>query len=231
MEQVRADRGAQARQAGARDQAEEHHHRHPFPCRDPAGRRLRQAAPRMPSASRCAISPIAETRALKPKQEEDIRARITAYDERLADLDAMGIDMQLVMPPPQPVLLHRAARDRGEGRAAWSTTASPNIVAQASPTASSALGTVPLQDGNEAAKELERCMNTLGMKGVRDPHQCRRQGAVGSGLRAVLEEGRGARRARRDPSERLHRGRAASRASISTTSSAIRSRPRSRCIT
>ena len=29
-----------------------------------------------------------------------------------------------------------------------------------------ALGSVPMQDGNEAAKELERCMKTLGFKGV-----------------------------------------------------------------
>src|SRR5262245_46023210 len=42
----------------------------------------------------------AETKALNQKQEEDVRARITGYDERLADLDAMGIDLQLVMPPP-----------------------------------------------------------------------------------------------------------------------------------
>jgi len=41
-----------------------------------------------------------ETRALNQKQEEDIRERITGYDRRLADLDAMGIDFQLVMPPP-----------------------------------------------------------------------------------------------------------------------------------
>src|ERR1700720_2593033 len=42
----------------------------------------------------------AETRALSQKQEEDVRARITGYDERLAELDAMGVDVQLVMPPP-----------------------------------------------------------------------------------------------------------------------------------
>src|SRR5438270_11289981 len=42
----------------------------------------------------------AETKALSQKQEEDIKARITGYDERLADLDAIGLDMQLVMPPP-----------------------------------------------------------------------------------------------------------------------------------
>jgi aminocarboxymuconate-semialdehyde decarboxylase len=28
------------------------------------------------------------------------------------------------------------------------------------------MGTVPMQDGNEAASELERCMTTLGFKGV-----------------------------------------------------------------
>ncbi len=42
----------------------------------------------------------AETKALSQKQEADIRSRITGHDERLADLDAMGVDMQLVMPPP-----------------------------------------------------------------------------------------------------------------------------------
>ena len=42
----------------------------------------------------------AETKALARKQDEDVRPRITGYDERLAALDAMGIDVQLVMPPP-----------------------------------------------------------------------------------------------------------------------------------
>src|SRR5262249_16954360 len=42
----------------------------------------------------------AETKALSQKQEEDVRTRITGHDERLAELDTMGIDVQLVMPPP-----------------------------------------------------------------------------------------------------------------------------------
>src|SRR5215468_3586621 len=42
----------------------------------------------------------AESKALGQKQEEDIRTRITAYDERMKDLEAMGLDMQLIMPPP-----------------------------------------------------------------------------------------------------------------------------------
>src|SRR5438874_5033822 len=41
-----------------------------------------------------------ESRTLNRTQEEDIRSRITGYDERLTDLDHMGIDMRLVMPPP-----------------------------------------------------------------------------------------------------------------------------------
>ena len=41
-----------------------------------------------------------DTKAVSAKQEEDIRSRITGYDERLADLDAMGLDMQLICPPP-----------------------------------------------------------------------------------------------------------------------------------
>ena len=42
----------------------------------------------------------AETKALGQKQEADRRSRMIQYDERLADMDAMGVDMQLVMPPP-----------------------------------------------------------------------------------------------------------------------------------
>ena len=58
----------------------------------------------------------AGTKALNQKQEEDIRARITAYDERLADMDAMGVDMQLILPAPNQYL-YRAAGYRGQGRA------------------------------------------------------------------------------------------------------------------
>ena len=106
----------------------------------------------------------ATTKALNQKQEQDIRARITGYDERLRELDAMGIDMQLVLPsPPQcyytvPLDIGiKAARMINEGLAAYVARRSDRFVA---------LGTVPLMDGTEAAGELERCMKTLGMKGA-----------------------------------------------------------------
>jgi aminocarboxymuconate-semialdehyde decarboxylase len=107
----------------------------------------------------------AETKALSQKQEEDIRARITTgYDERLAHLDAMGLDMQLVMPPPNQCFYTvpldisvKASRMVNDGLAEYVSRKPDRFVA---------LGTVPLIDGNEAASELERCMKSLGMKGV-----------------------------------------------------------------
>jgi len=43
-----------------------------------------------------------ETRALNARQDSDRTAVMTSHDERLSDLDAMGIDLQVVMcPPPQ----------------------------------------------------------------------------------------------------------------------------------
>jgi aminocarboxymuconate-semialdehyde decarboxylase len=105
-----------------------------------------------------------ETKALSQKQEADIRPRITGYDRRLAELDAMGIDVQLVCPPPPQCyytvpldIAVKAARMINDGLAEYVAKKPDRFVA---------LGTVPLQDGNEAAKELERCMTTLGFKGA-----------------------------------------------------------------
>ena len=106
----------------------------------------------------------ATTKELNQKQEQDIRARITGYDERLRELDAMGIDMQLVLPsPPQcyytvPLDIGvEAARVVNDGLAEYVARRSDRFVA---------LGTVPLMDGSEAARELERCMKSLGMQGA-----------------------------------------------------------------
>ena len=106
-------------------------------------------------------------KALNAKQEADRRTRITGIDngldERLKDMDDMGLDMQLVMPPPPqcyftvPVeIAVKATRVLNDGIAAYVARKPDRFVA---------LGTVPLQDGNEAAKELERSMKELGFKG------------------------------------------------------------------
>src|SRR5437868_3703284 len=106
-------------------------------------------------------------KALNAKQEADRRTRMTGIenglDERLKDMDEMGLDMQLVMPPPPqcyftvPVeIAVKATRVLNDGIAEYVARKPDRFVA---------LGTVPLQDGNEAATELNRSMQQLGFKG------------------------------------------------------------------
>jgi aminocarboxymuconate-semialdehyde decarboxylase len=105
-----------------------------------------------------------ETKALNQKQEEDVRSRITGCDQRLADLDAMGIDLQLVMPPPNQCfytvpleIAVEASRIVNDGLAEYVSRQPQRFIA---------LGTVPLGHCGAAVSELERCMHVLGMKGV-----------------------------------------------------------------
>ena len=106
----------------------------------------------------------ATTKALNQKQEQDIRARIAGYDERLRELDSMGIDMQLVLPSP-PQCYYTVPLDIGVKAACMINDGLAEYVAR-KPDRFVALGTVPLMNGSEAARELERCMKTLGMKGA-----------------------------------------------------------------
>jgi aminocarboxymuconate-semialdehyde decarboxylase len=110
----------------------------------------------------------ANVKTLNAKQEQDRRTRMTGLenglDERLRDMDDMGLDMQLVMPPPPqcyytvPVEIGvKATRVLNDGIAAYVARKPDRFVA---------LGTVPMQDGKEAAAELERAMKTLGFKGA-----------------------------------------------------------------
>jgi aminocarboxymuconate-semialdehyde decarboxylase len=106
----------------------------------------------------------AETKALSAKQEADIKDRIAGNDERLADLDHMGIDVQLVCPPP-PQCYYTVPLEIAVKATAMVNDGLAEFVAQR-PDRYVALGGVPLMDGNEAAKELERCMTQFKFKGV-----------------------------------------------------------------
>ncbi len=104
------------------------------------------------------------TQALNRKQDADRRPNMVDASVRLADMDAAGIDLQVIMPPPgqctytvPPDLAAQAARIINNGMAAF--------VAQ-HPQRFAALGTVPMQDPAESVTELSRCMSELGLKGV-----------------------------------------------------------------
>ena len=90
--------------------------------------------------------------------------RMLAYDDRLKDMDAMGVDMQLVSPSPAQVYFSvptevavPAARKVNEGVAAFVAGKPDHFVG---------IGTVPLQDAQSAVAELEHCVQALGLKGA-----------------------------------------------------------------
>jgi aminocarboxymuconate-semialdehyde decarboxylase len=106
----------------------------------------------------------ADTRALNQRQDAERTSRMTKYDERLADLDAMGIDLQVVKPPPPqcyytlPIeIADKASQMVNNGLAEYVSGHPDRFIA---------FGTVPLQDSAAAAVELERCAKKLGFKGV-----------------------------------------------------------------
>ena len=85
------------------------------------------------------------TKALNMQQDADRTSRMTQYDERLADLDAMGLDMQVIKPPPPqcyytvPIeIAVQATRMINDGLAEYAAKRSDRFVA---------FGAVPLQIG------------------------------------------------------------------------------------
>ncbi|MBA0087762.1 MAG: amidohydrolase family protein, partial [Acidobacteria bacterium Pan2503] len=101
----------------------------------------------------------AATKALSQKQEADVRSR-SGHEQRLSDLDAMGIDVQIIAPPPPQCyytvpldIAVKATRIVNDGIAEFCAT---------HPERFKGFGAVPMTDGVEAAKELERCRKQLG---------------------------------------------------------------------
>ena len=105
-----------------------------------------------------------ETQKLMAKQHADIQEGIRPTELRFKTMDDMGVDMQLVSPGP-PQIYYTIPLDA----AVQSTRALNDGIAEyvgKHPDRLVALGGVPMPDGNEAAKELERCMKQLKFKGV-----------------------------------------------------------------
>jgi aminocarboxymuconate-semialdehyde decarboxylase len=105
-----------------------------------------------------------ETRAINQMQDRERTSRITQYDDRLADMDEAGLDMQLIMAPPGqcyysvPLEISvEASRIVNEGLAEYVAGRSDRFLA---------IATIPMQDGKTAAEELEAVMKLPGMKGV-----------------------------------------------------------------
>ncbi len=52
------------------------------------------------SVPACTTSSRPEIAAVNAKQDADLKTRIVEFEPRLRNLDAMGIDMQVIKPPP-----------------------------------------------------------------------------------------------------------------------------------
>jgi aminocarboxymuconate-semialdehyde decarboxylase len=105
-----------------------------------------------------------ETKAINAKQEADIRECMTSYDQRFKMMDEMGIDMQMTMPPP-PQLYHTVALEYAVPAARMINDGVAEFVSKY-PDRFIPCGTVPMQDGNEAAKEIDYVAKTLKFKAV-----------------------------------------------------------------
>ena len=104
------------------------------------------------------------TKALNRKQDADRRPNMVDLSVRLADMDAAGIDMQVIMPPP-PQCTYTVPLDLGIKAARIVNAGMASFAAQ-KPERFTAIGTVPMQDGKAAAAELERSMREDGLKGA-----------------------------------------------------------------
>jgi aminocarboxymuconate-semialdehyde decarboxylase len=104
------------------------------------------------------------TREVNQAQMARVHPQLTSVEQRLADMDAMGIDIQALAPAPfqtfywtEPELGLATARVVNENIA--------QIVAD-HPDRFVGLGTVPLQAPDYAVKELARIVKELGLRGV-----------------------------------------------------------------
>jgi aminocarboxymuconate-semialdehyde decarboxylase len=104
------------------------------------------------------------TRETNRKQNENIWACLTTVEQRLRDMDKMGVDVQAISTSPaqfmywlDPELGAKTARAVNENLA--------SIVAR-HPDRFVALANVPLQSADAATAELEYCIKTLGFRGV-----------------------------------------------------------------
>src|SRR3954451_16931148 len=106
----------------------------------------------------------AATKEINAQQEKDIGEVMTTIDRRLRDMDAMGVDIQVVAPAPgqcyytiDAKIAEQAHRLANEGVAEFCSRKPDRFVG---------LGVVTLQEPEVAVRELDFIVNDLKLKGV-----------------------------------------------------------------
>ena len=104
------------------------------------------------------------SRATNRTQMENVWPCLTSVDQRLRDMDKMGMNVQAISPSPfhfmywlEPELAKKMSRSVNEHLAS---------IVRAHPDRFVALAHVPLQDPGAAAEELDYCVRQLGFRGA-----------------------------------------------------------------
>jgi aminocarboxymuconate-semialdehyde decarboxylase len=104
------------------------------------------------------------TRATNRQQMENVRVCLTSVEQRLRDMDKMGVDVQAISVSPFQFMYSLPA-EHGRKTARMTNENLAAIVGK-HPSRFVALANVPLQAPDAAVEELEYCVKTLGFRGV-----------------------------------------------------------------
>lgn len=101
--------------------------------------------------------------AVNQQQNTDRMPLMIGTEQRLLDMDRMGVDVKVISPPP-PQFNYQA----DAGLCADASQIINDMIAKhaASSDRLVPIGTVPMQDCDRAVAELERCIGTLGLPGL-----------------------------------------------------------------
>lgn len=129
----------------------------------PAAEAIVRAAGVQPPPGAFAVTS-AVTREVNRRQMANVAERLNGIDQRLADMDRLGIDVQAISPPPTqyyyfapPEVGRDAARAVNDHIAEAVASRPERLVG---------LGSVPLQAPELAVAEVKRCVRELDLRGV-----------------------------------------------------------------
>lgn len=105
-----------------------------------------------------------ETDAVNGRQFAAIAPKLCAVEQRLADMDRLGVDVQALSPNPGQYYYHLDAEIGRDAARLINETVAEAVATH--PDRLVGMGTVPMQNVEFAITEMRRCINTLDFRGI-----------------------------------------------------------------